>query len=180
MNKLKLALPLALISAFSTTSAFANTGTIRFEGNITAGACPIEIINPNDGSSGNVVKMGPTPAAQFTAVGQELAERHFTLRFPGGANCGAGDTANVRFDGAADTSGDYFAVTPSADGATGVSLSLRDHRNTSIKPGGSSADYDLNDSGATDLRFMAYYRSTVASVSPGRASADIQFTVDLK
>ncbi|MNR33279.1 fimbrial-like adhesin protein SfmF [compost metagenome] len=68
-------------------------------------------------------------------------------------------------------------VTPGLDGAKGVVISLRDKHGASIAPGTASADYDLNDSGSTDMEFIAYYRSTAAAVDAGAASADVQFVV---
>ncbi|MNF19469.1 fimbrial-like adhesin protein SfmF [compost metagenome] len=56
---------------------------------------------------------------------------------------------------------------------------IRDKDNSSIGPGTVSADYELNDTGPTDLRFDAYYRSTAATVTAGVASADVQFIVNI-
>ncbi|BCX68053.1 MULTISPECIES: fimbrial protein [Pseudomonas] len=180
MKKHLLTLSLALTAALSGTSAFANTGTINFEGKITSSTCPIEVINPGDGSVGNLVKMGSIEASRFTAIGQEYSGKSFGLRVKGGAGCNlnpADNTAAVTFNGTADTSGNYFAVTPTNDGAKGVVIVLKDKTGTPIAPGAASADYDLNDTGETDMIFNAYYRSTAATVTAGAASADVQFIV---
>jgi len=180
MKQHLLALSLGLSTALAGTSAHANTGIINFEGRITSSTCPIEVVNPEDGSVGNQVKMGTVDASRFTAIGQEYRGKSFGLRVTAGDGCGfdpADNTAAVTFNGTADTSGDYFAVTPTADGAKGASISLRDHTGASIKPGAASADYDLNDTGTTDMIFNAYYRSTAATVTAGAASADVQFIV---
>lgn len=181
MKKSLLALSLGLAAGLAGTAAFANTGTINFEGKITSSTCPIEIVNPEDGSIGNQVKMGSIEASRFTATGQELGGKGFALRVAGGPGCVITPTskANVTFNGAADPSGSYFAVTPTADGARNVVIVLKDKTGTSVAPGSPSADYDLNDSGPTDMRFDAYYRSTAAKVEPGVASADVQFVVDI-
>ncbi|PHX52659.1 pilus assembly protein [Pseudomonas syringae pv. syringae] len=96
-------------------------------------------------------------------------------------SCGLVDgdpnTAKVTFIGNADSSGDYFAVTPTADGAKGVAIVIKDQTLTSIKPGSQSAPYALIEGGATDMVFNAYYRSTAATVQAGAASADVQFVV---
>jgi type 1 fimbria pilin len=83
----------------------------------------------------------------------------------------------VTFSGAADTSGSYFAVTPTADGAKGVAIALRDREGLLLANGVESKEYDLNADRPTDLRFNATYRSTLATVVAGVASADIQFSV---
>lgn len=180
MKKHLLALSLALPAALTGTSSFANTGTINFEGRITSSTCPIDVVNPGDGSVGNLVKMGSIEASRFTAIGQEYSGKSFVLRVKGGAGCNytpSGNTASVKFNGSSDTSGDYFAVTPTFDGAKGVVINIKDRQGTALKPGADSPDYDLNDTGSTDLLFNAYYRSTAATVTAGAASADVQFIV---
>lgn len=180
MNKSILALSLGLISAIGASSVYATTGTINFEGRITANTCPIEVINPGDGSVGNLVKMGTLAASQFTGLGQEYSGKRFGLRVADGAACSlTSNEATVTFSGTADTSGDYFAVTPTQDGAKGIAIVLRDHTGSIVKPGAASAAYPLNDTGVTDMIFNAYYRSTAAAVTAGAASADVQFTVDI-
>ncbi len=174
------ALGLALATALTGTAVSANTGTINFEGQITDSTCPIEVVNPGDGAVGNLVKMGSVDAGRFTAVGQEYSGKSFALRVKDNGSCGltgTADVATVKFDGAADGSGNYFAVTPTADGATGVAIAIRDFSGDSIEPGTESAPYPLVVGGVTDMTFDAYYRSTAATVTPGTASADINFTV---
>lgn len=172
---------LALALGLAATSALANTGTINFEGKITASTCPIEVVNPEDGSIGNQVKMGNIEASRFTGTGQELGGKAFALRVKGGSGCilTPTSTANVTFNGTADPSGSYFAVTPTADGAKNVVIVLKDKSGAAVAPGSASVDYDLNDAGPTDLRFDAYYRSTAAAVTAGVASTDVQFIVDI-
>ncbi|WP_460123378.1 fimbrial protein [Pseudomonas sp. S2_C03] len=179
MKKQLIALSLGLSAALAGTSAFANSGVINFEGRITSATCPIEIVNPEDGSIGNQVKMGTIEASRFTAIGQEFKGKSFGLRVTAGAGCGfnpADNVAKVVFNGNADSSGDYFAVTPTSDGAKNVVISLHDISGP-LKPGTESAEYALNDTGSTDMIFNAYYRSTAATVTAGTASADIQFIV---
>ena len=179
VKKTLLALSLGLTASLLGASAFANTGTVKFEGKVTSSTCPIQIVNPDDGSVGDHVKMGSVDASRFTAAGQEHGGKRFALRVSGGAGCSitAGSVANTTFIGVPDASGNYFQVTPGADGARNVSISLRDQRGVSIAPGSSSADYDLNVGAPTDMDFYAYYRSTATAVTAGVASADIQFVV---
>ena len=182
MKKSLLALSLGLAAGIAGTSAFANTGNINFEGKITASTCPIEVVNPEDGSIGNQVKMGSLEASRFTGAGQELSGKSFALRVKDGVACGVavGGKGSVTFTGRADPSNSYFAVTPDADGAKNVVIVLRDKSGASIAPGGSSVDYDLNETGSSDMRFDAYYRSTATAVEAGVASAQIDFIVDIR
>lgn len=179
MKKTLLALSMGLAASLTGTAAFANTGTINFEGRITASTCPIEIVNPEDGSIGNQVKMGSIDASRFTAVGQEYGGKRFALRVKGGSGCilTPTSTASVTFNGSADATGTYFAVTPTADGAKGVAITLKDKSGAAISPGGTSVDYDLDDTNPTDMLFNAYYRSIALPVTAGAASADVQFVV---
>ncbi|WP_416769984.1 fimbrial protein [Pseudomonas sp. RHF3.3-3] len=176
-----IALSLGLAASLAGTHAFANTGTINFEGKITSSTCPIEVVNPEDGSISNQVKMGSVDAGRFTAPGQEYRGKAFALRVGDASACG-GTAAEVTFNGTADPSGNYFSVGSDQDPsvAKGVAIVIRDKTGSSVAPGGTSAEYDLNASGPTDMLFNAYYRRTApagSSVLPGSASADVLFVV---
>ncbi|MFJ4443659.1 fimbrial protein [Pseudomonas sp. NPDC089422] len=180
MKKSVVALSLGLLTLTAGTSAFANTGTLDFEGRITAGGCPIEIVNPGDGSVGSTIRLGDLPASQFKSVGEEYVGKRFELVIRDGAACGLADnTATVKFAGTADPTGDYFAVTPTSDGAKGVAISLRDQNNKGVKPNSVTDAFDLNNTGETRLPFDAYYRSTAATVTAGAASATVSFVLDI-
>jgi type 1 fimbria pilin len=179
VKKHLIALSIGLTAAFTGTSAFANTGTINFEGKITASTCPIEVINPGDGSTGSLVKMGSLEATRFSGVGQEYNGKQFALRVVDPSKCAlpVDAVAKVAFNGTADASGDYFAVGTTTDSAKGVAIVIKDKTGTALKPGEESAEYDLHATNPTDMTFNAYYRSTAATVTAGAASADIQFVV---
>ncbi len=181
MKKSLLALSLGLAASFAGTHALANPGVINFEGMITSSTCPIDVVNPGDGSIGNLVKMVGVDASRFTDTGQELGGKGFVLRVKGGSGCVLDPTnpnvAKVTFSGVTDTSGDYFAVTPTIDGAKGVAIALRDAKGVLLSSGVESAAYPINSDRPTDLRFNAAYRSLARTVTPGVASADIQFSV---
>lgn len=180
MKKTASVLGLTVAAALYAASASANTGTINFEGKITSSTCPIEVVNPGDGAVGNLVKMGSVDASRFTSVGQEYSGKRFALRIDDKGSCGltgVDDVAKVTFNGTADTSGSYFGVTPTSDGATGVAIVIKDHTGAAVAPGEESAEYPLIKDGITDMVFNAYYRSTAAKVTAGTASADVQFVV---
>ncbi|MGJ7549411.1 fimbrial protein [Pseudomonas alloputida] len=180
MKQSVVALSLGLLTLTAGTSAFANSGTLDFEGRITADGCPIEIVNPGDGSVGSTVRMGDLPSSQFKNVGEEYVGKRFELVVRDGGACGLSDnSATVTFTGTADPSGEYFAVTGGSDGAKGVAISLRDKNNKGVKPGSATDAFDLNNTGETRLPFDAYYRSTAATVTAGAASATVSFTVDI-
>lgn len=177
MKKSLLALSAGLVFSVAGTSAFANTGTILFQGKITAATCPIEV-SPPGGGVGSAVPLGEVAAVSFKAVGDEYNKTNFDLVVKDGAACSFNNnTANVTFTGAADASGNYFAVTPTSDGARNVVIALRDETGNDIAPGATSNDFAVNDTGETRVRFNATYRSTAATVVAGTANADVGFTV---
>lgn len=177
MKKSLLALSAGLVFSVAGTSAFANTGTIMFQGKITAATCPIEV-SPPGGGVGNAVPLGEVAASTFTAVGQEYNRTNFELIVPDNANCTAtNNKATVTFTGSADATSNYFTVTPTSDGAQNVVIALRDGLGNLIAPGAESNEFDLNTGAETRLRFSATYRSTAATVSAGAANADVGFTV---
>lgn len=182
MKKTILALSLGLAASLAGTSALANPGIINFEGMITNSTCPIDVVNPGDGSVGNLVKMVGVEVSRFQNLGEEYGGKRFNLRVKGGTGCvldpSNPNVAKVTFNGRTDPSGDFYAVTPSSDGATGVAIALRDYDTGALLSSGvESSDYPLDAAGPTDLRFEATYRSIHATVTAGVASADIQLSV---
>ena len=179
MNKSLMAASLGFLFTAIGTSANASNGSVIFEGKITADTCPI-IISPPSGAIGSAVDMGELPASVFKTSGEEYNKRRFELVVEDGAACGFNSNkATVTFDGTADGSGDYFAVTPTNDGAKNVAIALRDRTGNSVAPGSASAEYDLKDTGESRMAFDATYRATAIPVKPGAASATIRFTVDI-
>lgn len=181
MKKTLLALPLGLILGLSATSAFATTGTINFQGNITAVTCGVEVVDPVTGAPGTgSVNMGTVEASRFTGTGQEHGGKGFALRVtPGTGGCIIlpGALAKVTFSGTADPTGDYYAFKPTADAAKGVVAVIKDNSGTNLSNGAESAEYALHETDPTDLRFDVYYRSTAAAVTAGPAEADVAFVV---
>jgi len=176
MKKSIATLSLGLLAGLAGNAAFASTGSIKFEGTITPETCPIEIVNPGDGAVDDRVGMGDIPVGRFTGANMEVRGASFDIRVPDKAICGiTEDNAYVQFDGAAD--GNYFRIDTDSGAARNVAIVIKDATDTSITPGGTSADYRLNAAGPTNLRFDAYYRSTTSTVIPGRASATVQYTV---
>lgn len=184
MKRIILSLPLLALAA----TAQANTGTINFTGEITAGGtCPIEIIAPG-GGSGGVVEMGEAYASDFPSAGTEQNNRAFNIRLTDPTQCSGWDandpdknTAVVRFDGrhGGTGSGTLFALNPDGTPATGVALGIRDATGKLVGHGADSEEYALNETGATELGFTAHYRSTAATVTPGRANADVSLEVKI-
>lgn len=166
------------------TSAFANTGTINFNGKINGATCPIEIVNPDSGTIGNLVQMGAPLTTDFTAVGSQSGGRSFAMRVAGGAACGLDpenpNNATVTFNGVqggAGADGSLYAIKSIGGAATGVAVAIKDRSGALVKNGEASVAYPLNNTGSTELYFTAVYQSTAANVTAGAADADVAFVV---
>jgi len=183
MKKSLIALSMGLAASLAGTTAFANPGHIDFEGMITSSTCPIDVVNPGDGSIGNLVKMVSVEASRFTSTGQEYGGKDFNLRVKGGTGCVLDpvnpNVAKVTFTGRpAGTADEFYQVTPTTDGAKGVAIALRDRLSGALlSPGVESDEYPLFADRPTDLEFTATYRSILPAVTAGPASARIGFSV---
>jgi len=180
MKKSLLALPLLLAA----TSAFATTGTINFNGQINGSTCSVEVVNPESGAVGNLVQMGAPLVADFGAVGSEAGGRSFALRVKGQCGLTPDDPnyATVTFTGVQGGTGadnSLFAIKGGTGTAKGVGVALKDNKGAQVRNGEASAQYPLNNPGASDLFFTATYRSTVAAVTAGAADADVAFVVNI-
>lgn len=178
----KTLIPVVLGLGLMSSAAFANTGSINFYGQVHAGTCPIEIIDPSTGLPVSRINMGNVSASQFGTVGAEAASRAFGMRITPGSGCviAAGDNANVTFTGAyggAGTGGTLYALEPG--GATNLALIIKDNTGTPVANGAPSKDYPLSDTTPTTLIFSAAYQSTGAAVTAGTANTDVQFLVDI-
>ncbi len=179
---------LGLALALAGTSAFANTGTINFAGEITSVTCSIEIVNPESGAVGNLITMGKVATQDFTSAGTEKNQRFFALRIdPTQEGCELGEgvtSANVTFQpvhGAVGAGNIYYGLKPVAGTATGVALTLKDRVGTRISPGTASIDYPLSPTEVRDLLFSAsLVRIAAPEVTAGPAQADVNFSVAYK
>lgn len=178
----KTLITLGLTLGTLTGVAHANTGSINFHGQVTAGTCSIEIVDPTTGLPLSRVFMGNVPASNFEAVGTEFGTRAFSMRVTPGTNCvTASKTGVVTFTGAYGAAGaasDLHALEPGS--AAGLALAIKDNAGTLIANGSDSRDYDLDDTNPTDMLFSASYRSTAATVTAGTANTDIAYVFTLK
>ncbi|TLP61069.1 MULTISPECIES: fimbrial protein [Pseudomonas] len=180
MKKTLIALGLSL--GATAGIAHANTGSINFHGQVTAGTCSIEIIDPSTGLPLSRVFMGNVPASKFEAIGTEFGSRAFSMRVTPGTNCDTtGKKGVVTFTGAygaAGAGGDLHALEPGS--TDGLALAIKDITGALIANGSDSKDYDLDETDPTDMQFSAHYRSTAASVAPGPANTDLAYVFTLK
>lgn len=173
---------LALILGLASTTAFANTGSINFHGEVHAGTCPIIIIDPQTGLPMSRIHMGNVNAAQFKTAGAEAASRPFAMRVTPTAGCvvttGEGTVTFTGAYGGAGTGNALYALQPG--GSSGLALTIKDDTGTAVANGALSKEYTLSTTAPTDMLFSAAYQSVAGTVTPGQANTDIQFLVDVK
>lgn len=166
----------------ATGMAQANTGSINFHGQVTAGTCSIEIIDPTTGLPLSRVFMGNVPASEFTAVGTEFGSRAFSMRVTPGVACDLStQKGSVTFTGAYGPAGgasDLHALEPGS--TSGLALAIKDSNGALIANGAESRDYDLSATAPTDMLFSAHYRSTAATVAAGPANTDVAYVFTIK
>jgi type 1 fimbria pilin len=186
MKHILLAAPMAVAMFIAAAPVAANTGTIQFAGQINAGTCPIEIVDPVSGGVDNIVRLGNAIVADFGTIGAEARERRFGMRITPGAGCTItpGD-ATVNFTsmaGATGPSDELYALSPSSNTATGVAVVIKDARDSSVIAHGTDSNaFAVVATGPTTMAFSAAYKSTVAAsfITTGPADAYVNFTVKL-
>lgn len=185
MKNTLLAVPFALLAGLTATSAMAagsGSGTINFNGKITADTCKVEIVNPESQAIGGLVQMGSVESSRFGKVGDEVGGRSFILRI--------GDTDGTCLDPAKPTvtitftgingmvNGEHYGIKGGVEAATGVGVSLHDQLGKFVSNGVASTPVAVS-VGSTDLFYTAAYIAAgpTLNVTPGAADADVAFTV---
>ncbi len=157
-------------------AAFADGGTVNFNGSIVDSPCSI------DPSSQNItVPMGAISRAVLNgAAGKRtLTPSKFQILL---TNCGAtAKGATVTFTGTTDAKvTDDLAIANAGQvgvtAATGVAIELGDSAGTKIPVGSASGTYVLG-VGNNPLNFQATYVSTGPAVTVGPANSTAQFVV---
>lgn len=168
-----------ILAALITTSgllafnASANDGTVNFTGDITDGACIVDV--QNTGAKTGNVTLGSVPKSAFTGTGSTaggnsgLAAINVSL-----SGCPATKAnAYVTFDGDYFSgSNDYLNLTNygSTGVAKGVAVKLLDASGNHLKLGVKSAAIPLT-SGKADVAFKATYAQVEGTVAAGTANA---------
>lgn len=179
---------LILSSTMFVGHALASDGTVHFRGEVIDSTCEVtaDTIDQN-------VDLGKVNKTAFTGVGSTAAPANFEIDLE---KCPATYTkAAVRFDGvdASGSDGDLAIGNPATtaspgdytgDGtatvATGVAIRIYNRAdNSQVKLREDSAFSDIDTTaGTATMKFIARYIATNATVTPGTANADSQFTID--
>lgn len=175
MNKNLIAIAVLAASALTTQIATAASGTVKFEGKITADACDIS------GSKDQRVPMGTIATNSFNGAGSTsnavAASKSFELVLE---KCPTTvSTATVSFDGTSvDGDDKVLALTGAgtAGVATGVGIQISDADDKVVPLHQESSPYTLQ-AGTSTLKFVARYYATAATVGAGSANAVTNFTI---
>jgi major type 1 subunit fimbrin (pilin) len=82
-------------------------------------------------------------------------------------------------DISSDHTGDYTGTNATPAAATGIAIGIYNQDHTPVKLYQSSAWTNIDTtSGAAEMKFIARYVQTLATVTPGTGNADSQFTVE--
>jgi major type 1 subunit fimbrin (pilin) len=186
MKHILLAAPMAVAMLIAAAPVAANTGTIQFAGQINAGSCPVEIVDPVSGGVDNIIRLGTAIVAEFGTEGAEAKERRFGMRITPSDGCTItpGDaTVNfVSMAGAIGPGSALYALRPSSNSATGVAVVIKDARDNSVVAHGTNSKaFAVVANAPTTMAFTAAYKSIVVStaITAGPADADVNFTVNL-
>lgn len=161
--------------------ALAEDGVVHFVGEIVDTTCEV-----TSDTADQIVPLGKVSKNAFSGVGSLASPQKFSIKLE---NCPATYTqAAVRFDGTeavgtpltAGNPGD-FTGTGQAIAATGVGIRIFNQSdNSQVKLYNDSAYTAIDAEGKAEMKFIARYVATNATVTAGTANADSQFTVEYK
>ncbi|WP_029592652.1 fimbrial protein [Franconibacter pulveris] len=174
MKKYIAAVAFTATAVLSASCAFANAGTVNFQGKIIDAACDVDV-----GTQNQTVQLGAYNKSEFTQAGDKTAATKFNIVLK---NCPATVTgAKVRFDGTPETKDSTLLAIDSsvAGAATNVAINLMTADKADLPLSGTNSYvYNLTDAGDNTLNFYAQYEATAAGVTAGPANAVANFSVD--
>ncbi len=185
MKKLALGLALAAAMGVAGTAQAASTGTITFEGELTATSCDVNV----DGQGSDATITLPTMGInQLDAAGKTAGRTNFVMDL---TNCaGTLKTVAAYFEAGAsvDPVTGRLKNAPGADNATKVRLQLRDGSSTSydvIKAGDASQStkttfvtYDATEGTATLPYAVEYYAEDATTA--GKVNSSVVYSLMYK
>ncbi|QEZ92440.1 MULTISPECIES: type 1 fimbrial major subunit FimA [Proteus] len=173
--KTVLAVSILSASSLATAATVVNGGKINFTGQIVNAACAVSAKSMNQ-----TINIGQYRTAQFDVVGKTVGDTNFSIDL---ADCDTtvAKNASASFSGVSDANDKTILAvsnitTGGSGAATGVGIELIDHTGKVLTPDGSvfsTAKQLIN--GANTLDFVARYKSTLDTVTPGHADANVTF-----
>lgn len=178
---------LVLSSTMFVGHAMAADGTVHFRGEVIDSTCEVTADTKDQ-----YVDLGKVNRTSFTGVESTSAAKAFNIDLE---KCPATYTkASLRFDGTlaagskgdlaignpvtTSTPGDYTGAETNPVTATGVAIRIYNTDNTQLELYKDSTPTDIDTvAGTASMKFLARYVATSATVTPGTANADSQFTI---
>jgi major type 1 subunit fimbrin (pilin) len=178
MNKIAIALSAALALGV-VSSAHAQSGTITFNGEVTATTCDVSF---NGAAGNNPTITLPTVATGSLLTGNSAGKTPVTVHIGGaGAQCTSGSVAlelNPNRNASISTSGrlnNIAAATP----ASNVTVALRDDKDQLINVSTPWASDRVNlTAGGADILFAGEYYAEGGNAGAGNVSANVEYTLD--
>jgi type 1 fimbria pilin len=87
--------------------------------------------------------------------------------------------ATVTFNSVYGGGGDHYGLKPTGTPAKGVAVAIKDVSGNYIRNGAKSVVYKLDETKPTLMDFTAMYIATAATVTPGPADSDVEFTLNI-
>lgn len=177
---------LVVSSFFAAGHALASDGTVHFRGEIIDSTCEVTADTKNQN-----VDLGKVNRTAFDGVGSLAAPTAFEIdlekcpdtytkaavRFDGVEAPGGNGDLSVGNPATTEAPGD-FTGTGTAATAKGVAIRIFNRGdNSQVQLAKDSAYSDIS-AGTAAMKFMARYIATDATVTPGTANADSQFTIE--
>ncbi|MFP3678390.1 fimbrial protein [Pseudomonas sp. URMO17WK12:I12] len=158
------------VLGFSSVQA-ASDGVINFDGEIIAGGCDVA-----PGSDAQTVNMGIMSVKSFKGAGSTVGSAQFNIEL---ANCHPSLTSvGLVFDGISSADDDAILALQGANSAQGVGIALYEIDGTTLIPLRMQGRANiLNGESGTTLRYVAKYKATSETVTAGKASAVVNFTL---
>jgi major type 1 subunit fimbrin (pilin) len=175
---LKATLSALLFAGLAAPSAFAETGTITFTGDITNITCSVNGGTPTGGEN-FTVNIGSVNASDFAAVGDTSGKTGFRIYIgkTGETGCPDGTKVWARFEPGSTvdpTSGELVTT----GGATGVRIRLFDKNDNKIDVWSDAQD-GIKETVANNQAVLPYSASYVrtADLTAGAANSSVLYTV---
>ncbi|MBJ6385835.1 fimbrial protein [Enterobacter quasihormaechei] len=190
MKNTGITVAIALASALMAGQSLAADGTVHFRGEVIDSTCEV-----TSDTVDQTVNIGRVAKTAFTGVDSTASVKDFHIKLE---KCPATYTqAAVRFDGTEDkdTIGKgYLSIGTPVNGetgtdgiytgegeavtATGVAIKLFNLNDDTAIPLYNNSNYVAITDGKADMGFKAKFVQTLATVTPGTANADSQFTIE--
>lgn len=178
MNKLAIALS-ATLAIGASSSAFAQSGTITFNGEVTATTCQVTFPGTGGSATDPIVTLPTVATTALATAGNTAGKTPVTVQIGTAAAQCAGNSVAVELNPNrnADQTNGRLNNTDVA-GATNVQVALRDANDAEIDLSTPWSSQRVNlVNGVAEVEFAGEYYATGAATA-GAVSSNVQYTLD--